>query len=356
MCIHSSIRFSAPPGSRANKPAPAEVQLQAPAPEQAPRTDSTSFWGKALLVGAGVAGLVAAAPAAQAAEPTSVSEPVETRVTLSQGNDSLPGFLSGIVPEKDRVPGQDRNDDDGWTAELRGEYVRTQGDDQWVGAGRYSMLTQRGAWEPAPDYHGLRTDLAEIGVQHNTRLHLDGRTDLIYGVGGGLQSLGNLGGHDFQEWFHANGGFGGRVGDSLQANYTTDGFTIRPVVTGGVALHRQLDEAGQFSAKTSLEGTLPLGRGLSSLRGEAGLEYRPFDRLTFEGGVRVEGAYSNHPALDFLEVDGVRPGAFAGAELGVTRNLHAFARVETGGIRDEPVYLVGFTIGGGSKPWLDPLW
>jgi hypothetical protein len=38
----------------------------------------------------------------------------------------------------------------------------------------------------------------------------------------------------------------------------------------------------------------------------------------------------------------------------VSRHVRAFGRVQTGGIQGEPVYLVGFAIGGGQGPWIKP--
>lgn len=338
-------------------------------PPSEDRPSTNSHLGAGVCLGLSVLGVAAglAAPAQahvqvkpkpREEEPTSLRDSLtrpEYRFTYSHANDSVPGFLEPIVPANDRVPGQTRADDDGWTAELRLEAVRTEGDQQWVVASRYSMLTQRGAWEPkAPDYASLRTDLLEIGVQRNWKESLGPRTDLVYGLGGGVQSLGPLGGHWVQQSFHIHGGFGGRLDPQLQHNYSTSSATIYPVVTAGAGVYHRLND--EWTARGTAATTVPLGPGFSTARLETGLEYRPWSRVTFEGGVNVSGVYSNHRALDFMDVNGVRPGAYLGAGYRVTRGLNAFARVETNGVRSEPVYLIGFTIGGGPRPWLNPLW
>lgn len=349
-------------------------------PHQTPR-ESANRVGAGFALGLSLVGAVAgmAAPAqAQVQMQTPVQQPkslldsiqafpsehtlvrpdsTEKSFTFSQINDSMPGFLEPLVPANAKVPGLNRSDDDGWTAELRQEFVATQGADQWVLASRYSMLTQRGAWEPvAPDYQGLRTDLLEIGVQRNWKQSLGDRTDLVYGVGAGVQSLGPLGGHRLQESFHIHGGFGGRVGDDLQNLYSTASATVYPLVSAGVGVHHRLDHSNQWTVKGTLAATAPLGPGLTTLRAETGLEYRPWSRVTFDAGVNLSAVHSNHRAMDFLPSSGVRPGAYVGAEVNLVRQLNAFARVETHGVRGEPVYLIGFTIGGGPRPWLNPLW
>ncbi|MBT9581841.1 hypothetical protein IV102_00735 [bacterium] len=311
-------------------PAQAQVQVQVQAPPEQPHSlrDSIASGGSA-----------------------------EKRFTLSHVNDSMPGLLNPIVPANDRAPGMTRADDDGWTAELRQEFVATQGADQWVMATRYSMLTQRGAWEPlSPEYRSLRTDLLEIGLQRNWKQPLGEHTNLVYGVGGGVQSLGPLGGHWLQQSFHIHGGFGGRLDPVLQHVYSTDSPTVYPLLSAGAGIYQRLDMDGQWTAKGTVGATLPIGPGLSTARVEAGLEYRPWSRVTFDAGVNVSAVHSNHRALDFMDVNGVRPGAYVGAEVKVVHGINAFARVETQGVRSEPVYMIGFSIGGGPRPWLNPLW
>lgn len=341
-------------------------------PAVAPHSSNSQRVGAGIALGLSVLGVAAglAAPAqaeVQVAPPTRpeparslrdlLEEPTEQRFTLSQVNDSMPDFLEPMIPSGDRVPGMKRADDDGWTAEIRQEYVRTQGRDQWTMASRYSMLTQRGAWEPqSPNYQSLRTDLVEIGVQRNWSQEIGPRTELVYGLGGGVQALGPLGGHWVQQSFHIHGGFGGRLDPALQHVYSTESPHVSPLLTGGVGVYHRFESEGRLTAKGTLGATIPIGRGFTTARAETGLEFRPWSRVMLETGVQLSAVHSNHRALDFLEVNGVRPGAYAGAEVKVTRSINAFARVETHGVRSEPVYMIGIAIGGGSRPWLNPLW
>jgi hypothetical protein len=53
---------------------------------------------------------------------------------------------------------------------------------------------------------------------------------------------------------------------------------------------------------------------------------------------------------------GVRAGQYIQAEWNLTHNFHLYGRLQDHGLRGEPQYLAGFSLGGGTKPWLDPLW
>lgn len=61
-----------------------------------------------------------------------------------------------------------------------------------------------------------------------------------------------------------------------------------------------------------------------------------------------------------IEADGVTPGGYAQVEYRLTEHVTPFARLDVGGVRDEPVYRVGVSISFGGeraeRPWLDPLW
>jgi hypothetical protein len=284
------------------------------------------------------------------------SEPAQWSVSASQQNDSMPGWLEWVPSSDDnRIPGKRQSDDNGWTAEVRIQATRTQGDEQWTGGLRYSMLTQRGSWAPAaPNYQGLRSDLGEVVVQRNQRVERNDGSTLYYGVGGGLQSIGDLGGHTVQEQFHLHGGFGGRTGSALQSTNTTPGkATVVPVVTAGVRLDQPL-RFQDWSLRSSLYSSLALGQGLSSLQGQVGLNYQATPRWNVEGGAMAAGVYSNHPAMDFMQHNGVRPGAYVESNYQVSKHVRAFGRVQTGGIQGEPVYSIGFAIGGGPGPWIQP--
>lgn len=275
--------------------------------------------------------------------------------SASQQNDSFPGWLEWVpTPSTNRVPGTRHMDDDGWTAEVQLQATRTQGDQQWTGGLRYSMLTQRGAWQPqAPDYRGLRTDLVELTLQHNQRSQLPDGSTLTWGLGGGVQGLGNLGGHTVQEQFHLHGGFGGRTGAALQSTFSTQGATLTPMVMGGVAWDKPLS-AEQLQLRASATTSLALGHGLSTLQGQMGLNFQASQRWNVESGVMLAGVHANHRALHFLDANGLRPGAYVETQVQLGSRLQAFGRVQTGGVQGEPVYVVGFSVGRGARPWLRP--
>lgn len=277
-------------------------------------------------------------------------------------NDSFKDHL-GIVPEKHQTPGTNNGDDNGWTAEIRLDAIRTEGNEQTVTSGRFAMVTERGSWNPPPGYGGFRTDIGEFAHQWNFRENLDSRTDFVYGAGLGIQSVGDLNGRQGQEWFHGVWPRGGRVGaeEGLQTNYSTAHPTLAPMVTGGAGFRYRLDD--EWLAKTSVEGALPVGPGFANVRTTAALEYRPTDRVHLEGGVGVTASWAQggaRDALRFIDADGVRPMAYVHGEYRMFDNVSAFGRIDNGGIRNEPVYRIGITIhfGGGKaeRAWLDPLW
>ena len=353
---------------------PQRPRLDDPAEKRAGRSDKIS-WGAVGMTALGIAG--ACGPVAAQVkvtphpeEPFRLSLADQVRMTrpddrlpsaqwsvsASQQNDSMPGWLEWVpTTNANRIPGSRQFDDNGWTAEVRLQATRTQGDEQWTGGFRYSMLTQRGSWAPAsPDYRGYRTDLGELVVQHNQRVELGNGSTLYYGLGGGLQSIGDLGGHTVQEQFHIHGGFGGRTGAALQTVNTTPGrTTVVPLVTAGVRLDQPL-QFQDWSVRSSLYSSLALGQGMSSLQGQVGLNFQPTSRFNLEGGVMAAGVYSSHPAMDFMHHNGVRPGAYLESNYQVSKHVRAFGRVQTGGIQGEPVYMVGFAIGGGAGPWINP--
>lgn len=310
----------------------------------------------------GIAGTAAAQEAPDPPPESSVSLTLQDpparssdwRFSVSHTNDSLnlfPGVARGDDRSPDGIP-----DDDGWTAGMRFDFTKTDGNEQWVGALRYDMLTQQGAWEHAEDYQGFRTDIAEIGLQKNFRQELSERTDLYYGIGGGLQLHGELGGEYFQLKTHEL--VGGRLEPELQNTYTTNGVSFAPVVTGGVGVRHELNSTGSLAMKSSLEGSVALGPGLSTLRASTGLIAQPHERISLEGGVLLGAAHANARSMDFYDIDGVRPGAYGQVDFKVSEGFNVFGRLESGGVRDEPYYMIGISIGlgGGSKPWLHPQW
>ncbi len=330
------------------------------APER--EQSSRARWGAVALGATALLGMANQA-AAQEPEPleTSIStqqeaeDDAEWGVAFSHTNDSytVPGWISrgdDLRPYDDS-----ETDDDGWTAELKIDVTRTQGNVQDVMSGRLSMLTEQGAWLGGPDYQGRRADLGELTFQRNFKVPVNDRLEVVYGLGGGIQASGDLNGLEIQEWWHENGGFGGRTGSDLQRNYLDQSNDYAPLITGGVGARYRLNDNDTFALKGSVQSNIALGRGLSSARSEFGVEYQPHERLTFEAGGKLDAVHSTSNHYDFYDVDGVRPGYYVKGQARLFRNVSVFGRIDDGGFRDEPVATIGIQIGGGSRrPWLNP--
>lgn len=290
--------------------------------------------------------------------------PTGWRFEFETQNDSYPTFL-GLTPDRFLTPGRRWTDDDGFTAGFGTTLTRTSGDRQTVLQTRYDLVTEKGGWPPySATYGARRTDVLDVAVQQNFRTSLDDRTQVYAGAGVGLQAVGPMSGRDIQLWWHQHG-IEGRVGDALQSNYTTRGVSVTPMLTGGVGVRHQLDSAGDYHLIGSLEANAPLGAGLGAVRAKAGVQARPTSWMSLEGGVTATGAWSTHPAMDFHSTSGVRPGMWASATFNTKGAVSPYVWVETGGVRGEPQYGIGFSIrlggGGGSTstasdPWLRPTW
>ena len=71
-------------------------------------------------------------------------------------------------------------------------------------------------------------------------------------------------------------------------------------------------------------------------------------------GGKLDGSWSGADELSFMDVNGVRPGAYGSLSLEAKNLGSLYTRVETGGFRNEPTLTVGLRFGGGSKPRLSP--
>lgn len=271
-----------------------------------------------------------------------------TLVSLDQTNDSMPSF--GQIPSKDRTPGTNLGDDDGWTAGIHASVVTTHGNSQWVTSAGYDMVTQRGSWIPNnPEYKGLRNDLAQVAVQHNTRTELGDKVTLDYGVGGGVQAVGPMGGLGLQLGVHDLGRgtiFEGRhsAAEGLQTHYTSDQVRVAPIVTAGVGLTENLDSEGHYKLAQSVQGIGVLGEGVSVARARVGIEAEPVRNLNVAAGVRVDAVHNSDPNLNYMKMNGVRPGWDASVEYDGFKHVHPFVEMTGGGMRDEPNYAVGFSV------------
>jgi hypothetical protein len=273
-------------------------------------------------------------------------------VTGSFVNDNMPTFLGPIGDAKHKTPDGDYFDDDGWTAELRLEANWQNETSEYVLGGRLMMATERGSYDGSNlDFTGKRTDVAELVLQRNERVKLNESTTLDFGIGGGIQAVGQLGGESVQRWWHDTDILGGRTGQALQGDQMSDGFRVVPLVTGGVQLKHDL--MNHLSLTTGAQALVPVGQGLGVVGLQAGLQSE-LGPVRLEFGGKLDGSWSNAKELEFMDVDGVRPGAYGSVELDTKKFGSIYTKVETGGFRDEPTLTVGLRLGLGGRARLSP--
>jgi hypothetical protein len=269
-------------------------------------------------------------------------------------NDNMPTFLSGALGNQNNlVPGTRYADDDGWTSELRLETTITSpARETFVGA-RLNMVTETGSYAGNANYLGRRTDVGELVVQQNFRRELSGGQTLDWGVGGGVQAFGNLGGETVQRWWHGLGTFGGRTGDALQSNQVSSHARLVAIGTAGVNLTTASTHG--LALKVGAQTTLPFGAGLGYAGIKAGVkgDYGPF---SFEAGGKLDAAWSMAPELSFHNPSGIHPGAYLRTELQAGKVGGVFSQIEVGGARQEPIFSVGLKIGLGNAARLNPFW
>ncbi|HIB68625.1 MAG TPA: hypothetical protein EYO33_26935 [Phycisphaerales bacterium] len=276
-------------------------------------------------------------------------------VQLNSVNDFMPdawtGWLGG--PEH-KIPDGTAFDDDGFTAEVQLLGNLQQGNEEWVMGGRVVMVTQPGSRYPfAEDYQGLRADIGEVVVQRNLRTRLSSETVLDYGVGGGLQFVGNVGGEDLQRWWHVAGPAGGRVGEDLQGNQVRDGFRAMPLMTGGAKLTHTVSP--DLDVMFTTQASLPLGRGVGNIGFRAGLG-KTVGPVNIEVGGKLDATWMAAPELDFHASSGLREGWYGRLEFEPGKWGGVYTQLETGGLRNEPVLTFGIRLGGGTGARLNPFW
>jgi hypothetical protein len=278
-------------------------------------------------------------------------------VRINSVNDFMPdAWTNWLGGPQHKTPDGTAFDDDGWTAEVQLETNFQNGNDEWVVGGRLAMITQKGSRVPyGEDYEGLRTDLGEFVVQRNFRTELNDRTTLDYGLGGGVQAIGNVGGESLQRWWHETGPAGGRLGDNLQGNQVTDSFRAMPLVTAGAKITYDIQPNLNINATTQVSA--PLGRGLGNvgLRAGVGTRQGPFN---FEVGGKLDATWADAPELSFHRdsASGIREGLYGRVEYEPGKWGGIYTQLETGGLRNEPVLTFGIRIGGGTSSRLSPFW
>lgn len=286
-------------------------------------------------------------------DPPARDDGLKFGVTGSFVNDNMPGFLSrNLGKPQDKTPDGKYFDDDGWTAELKLEANWQNESKEYVLGGRLMMATERGAWDPSnTDYTGKRTDVGELVFQRNERVKLAPSTTLDFGVGGGVQAVGQLGGESVQRWWHGLGTFGGRTGNALQGNQMSDSYRVMPLVTGGVQLTQQLTD--HLSLTAGGQALVPVGQGLGVVGLQTGLQGE-LGPVRVEVGGKLDGSWSKAPELEFMDVNGVRPGAYGSLELDTKSFGSLYTKVETGGFRNEPTFTIGLRVGLGGRSRLSP--
>lgn len=289
-------------------------------------------------------------------QPSDTTAKKHFNVEFNFVNDNGPAFMHRALGSSDNViPGSNNyGDDDGWTSEHRVQTNFGQGNRETTVGARLMMLTETGSWNrnlPGSTYQGRRTDIGEFVVQRNTRTQLREGTTLELGVGGGAQAIGNLGGESIQRWWHESGPLGGRTGTALQGQYTSDGFRVMPLITGGAELVQEATPHLDF--KVGAQTAIPLGSGV----GRAGLRTSVETRLgpvQLEVGGKLEAGWSLAPETSFHDIDGIRPGGFGRLEVQAGKVGSVYTQVETGGFYGEPVLNVGLRIGLGGQTNLNP--
>jgi len=292
-------------------------------------------------------------PSREFTEVVSDSSKTKAGVQLNSVNDFMPAsWTPWLGGSEHKVPGGEAFDDDGWTAEIQLLTNFQKGNTETVVGGRIMMLTQPGSRPPYDtDYRGLRTDVGEFVVQRNIRTKLNDKLTLDYGLGGGIQSIGQVGGESIQRWWHESGPMGGRVGDDLQGNYTSDSFRMMPMLTGGAklsyAVHPHLD------LNLSGRANVPLGNGLgvAGLRAGVSSSYGP---ISVELGAKLDGVWTDSPEMDFHQVNGVRDGLYGRLEFEPGKWGGFYTQLETGGFRNEPILTFGVRLGFGTGARLNP--
>jgi len=311
------------------------------------------------------------------AQGLTTAKPWETRLTTTQddakasSNDKagwrvqVAGSNDNLVPNALRAADEGLNwnqayaDDDGFTNEISAQVTRTQGDNQYQGDVRMLMVTEDHAYRSDKlngGYEGRRVDVLEHTHVWNHSFALqDLDATAITTLGGGMQHIGQLGQQSLQEWFHKEGGFGGRLNaaDGLQSNYTVDGLRHVPLVVGGVKLVKPDVIDGILDLHAGMRVDVPLGQGLGQAVAGAGFVVKPFDRLTIDGQVTYSGTWASGEHLDFMAHDKHGLGASFGAELEVFKGVSFFGRFDVEGRRGESVGTIGlaFTFGGGNSGW-----
>jgi hypothetical protein len=284
---------------------------------------------------------------------------------LGFANDNLP-CAKFLMPEDRTVPdgyGNACGDDDGRTMSASSTHTLTSPttDQQLLYAMQFEMLTQDGSQEnPSLD---ARADVLTHLAQYNERHELAPGVHGYNGFGVGLQSVGDLQGIQPQIMFHEFGGMGGRLPETgLQDQYTMNGASTAPVVSGGLGIGAEARSPGGWYAQAlaSAGGTLALGpEGLSSAEFGVQLTGGLDDVASLTAAAHYGISGSPGDALDFAELG---QGMFGGSlrlqidalhQLGIPVSPFVEYQANSAGFGDTQ-YEIGLVFNSGSSPWLRP--
>jgi hypothetical protein len=283
---------------------------------------------------------------------------------LGLANDNLP--LVGLVPQNRRDPYEPSKyaDDDGRTMGLAFEqsFTNEQRGLQVSTFSQYEMITQDGAMEDPT--RNRRADLLNNIVQLNKRYELGGGVTFFAGLGAGAQTVGNLNGVGLQNWFHHNGGFGGRfLGQGLQDNYGgMTGSVTSPALSGGVGVRASTGDEDGWHANlgASVTGLAGLGnRGMSSM--QAGITAQGGNNriAQVEAGVFASAGHANGSYLAFAPLEHPSIGYEVKVQMDVLHRIGVpvspYVMVQSNGAGfGDTTFTIGFVIGGSHSAWLRP--
>ncbi|CAN5186527.1 hypothetical protein BH11MYX1_BH11MYX1_05440 [soil metagenome] len=293
-----------------------------------------------------------------------VLDAVETSSEVGLANDSLPFAGALLAPDRRDPKSPNFADDDGRTmsASATTTFTSEGTNRQVVVANQYEMLTEDGAQED-PLHHRRRADVLTNLVQFNVRHEVGPGLQFYGGIGVGAQTVGDLGGAQLQEWFHTNGGFGGRhLGQGLQDDYGRGGSTAGPAVSGGFGVRYGAGDPAGLSASVgaNVEGIAsfsPDGMSTAQATVSGRVAYNNIASLEISGTYSIAGPNSNY--LKFAPIGAGALGASVRLQIDALRlagiAASPFLMIQTNGAGfADTQYTIGVVIGSGSTPWLAP--
>lgn len=284
--------------------------------------------------------------------------------TLGLSNDNLPA--PALFAPADRLDPSSSSfaDDDGRTFGIVFEQALTNERQglQFLISTWYEMLTQDGAQEdPSRD---LRADVLNNVFQANQRFDFDRGWSLFMGMGLGVQTVGDLNGIALQSWWHAEGGFGGRLlNQGLQDDYgDMRGSVTTPAISHGLRIGKRFGDENGWHARVSAGSSalIVLGRtGMSIGQADLGGRVGHPRRAEFWAEVLVSSGTANDEYLRFAPIQRGAWGYEFGASLHWLHQLripvspNITIQSNGSGLADT-TFTLGLQLGRGPLPWIRP--